>query len=130
MMAVVAIVGILATLATYGVNRYIQSSKSSEAIQMLGSIKSAQEAYRAETFIYKDVSGDKKLTTFYPQNTPTAQAYQWDNAGTNAQAKAFRELGVFPDAPTRFVYTCAAGAAADNVPVSGMTITNWPTTVQ
>lgn len=131
LMAVVAIVGILATLATYGVNKYIQSSKSSEAIQMLGAIKAAQESYRSETFVYKDVSGTKSLAAggFYPQTTPSPTAYQWGDASTD-QGKAYRELGVVADAPVRFVYGCAAGAASDNVPTPGMTVTNWPSTVQ
>ncbi len=39
MMAVVIIVGVLATLATYGVRKYVFSSKTTEAIHMIGSIK-------------------------------------------------------------------------------------------
>ena len=46
MLTVVIIVGVLATLAVYGVRRYILSSKTSEAISMMASIKSAEEAFK------------------------------------------------------------------------------------
>jgi type IV pilus assembly protein PilA len=127
-MAVVAIVAILATLATYGVNKYIQSSKSSEAIQMIGSIKAAQEQYRAETFAYKDVGGNHTLT-YYPKSTPSPAAMAWGD-GTTTEGKAYRELGVSTTAPVRFVYGCAAGAGADAIPAPGTTVTNWPSTSQ
>lgn len=132
MMVVVAVVGILATLATYGVSKYIQSSKSSEALQMLGSIKSAQEQYRAETFGYLDVSGNHTLTlsTFHPTGTPSNKVVAWGD-GSTGPGKAYRELGVLPDAPVRFTYGCAAGGATDAVPAAGTSfaITNWPTTL-
>src|SRR6187455_784174 len=63
---VVAMVGILATLATVGYRRYLSSAKTGEATAMIGSIKSAQEAFKSETFRYLDVSlGD--LDVPYPQ---------------------------------------------------------------
>lgn len=128
-MAVVAIVGILAGLATYGVNKYIQSSKSTEAIQMIGAIKAAQEQYRAEMFNYLDVNGTGKLTPYYPAETPTNKAYAWGDA-SSAQGKAYRELGVATDAPVRFVYGCAAGSGNTAIPAPAMTVTNWPATQQ
>jgi len=128
LMVTVAIVGVLATLAVYGVGKYIRSSKSSEAIQMIGSIKAAQEQYRAETFAYKDPNGDHTLT-YYPATTPSNQAVAWGVASPG-QGAAFRELGVRPDAPVRFVYGCAAGGGNDSVPGAGTsyTVTGWPTT--
>ena len=46
LMIVVVIVGILGTLAVYGTRRYISSSKTGEAIQLIGSIKAGEEAYK------------------------------------------------------------------------------------
>jgi type IV pilus assembly protein PilA len=129
LMAVVAIVAVLATLATYGVNKYIQSSKSSEAIQMLGAIKAAQEQYRAETFTYKDVSGGQSKLTYYPQKDPGKNAAAW-GAPTDPEGIAYRELGVSADAPVRFVYGCAAGSGNVGIPAPGMTVANWPQTIQ
>lgn len=128
LMGVVAIVGILATLAVYGVRKYILSAKASEAIQMIGSIKAAQESYKAETFAYLDVSGTHTLTTLYPMSTPSSKAYGWGDVTTD-QGKAFRTLGVQADAPVRFGYACAAGDGSNAIPSHGssQTIANWPT---
>jgi len=129
-MAVVAIVGILSTLAVYGVRKYINSSKASEAIQMLGSIKAAQETYKTETFGYLDVSGSHTLaaSTYYPMTAPSNKAYGWGDVST-AQGKAFQTLGVTADAPVRFAYGCAAGDGSNAIPGAGtsFTVPNWPT---
>lgn len=129
LMAVVAIVGILATLAVYGVRKYINSSKASEAIQMIGAIKAAQETYKADTFAYLDVSGSHTLSasTFYPMTSPSNKAYGWGDVST-AQGKAFQTLGVNADAPVRFAYGCAAGDGSNTIPAPGtsMTVANWP----
>lgn len=130
-MVVVAIIGILATLGVYGVRKYIQSSKASEAIQMIGSIKAAQESYKAETFAYLDVSGAHALSGtsgFHPTESPSNKAYSWGGVSTD-QAKAFRTLGVQADAPVRFTYGCAAGDGSNAVAGHGtsLTVANWPT---
>ncbi|MBI4700768.1 MAG: type II secretion system protein [Deltaproteobacteria bacterium] len=50
LMAVVAIVGILAALATYGVQKYLSATKIAEAKQTVGAItRSAVAAYERET---------------------------------------------------------------------------------
>jgi prepilin-type N-terminal cleavage/methylation domain-containing protein len=128
MMVVVAITGLLATVAVYGVNKYIQSSKSTEAIQMIGAIKAAQEQYRIETYTYKDVSGTNTLT-YYPQSSPTNKAYAWGDT-TSVEGLGYRELGVSTDAPVRFVYGCAAGLSNNKVPTPAMSVANWPATSQ
>jgi prepilin-type N-terminal cleavage/methylation domain-containing protein len=128
LMGVVAIVAILATLAVFGVSKYIQSSKASEAIQMLGSMKAAQEQYRAETFAYLDVSGSHTLTGYYPTATPSRKAWGWGDTSTD-QGKAWQTLGVTADAPVRFAYACAAGDGSNAIPAPGVstTVANWPT---
>jgi type IV pilus assembly protein PilA len=129
LMVVVAMVGILATLAVFGVKKYLNSSKSSEAIQMIGSIKAAQESYRSETFSYLDVSGAHALSqsTFYPTASPGTQSVQWGATGT-AQGVNWQSLGVTADAPVRFAYGCAAGGSSDAVPapLKNFTPTGWP----
>lgn len=135
LMIVVVIVSVLATLAVYGVSRYIAASKTGEAVQMIGSIKAAQESYKDETFRYLDISGSHSLTNYYPVNSKPGQIkVQW-GGGTDAVANRWRELGVSAAGPVLFSYACAAGDADDNVasPSTGpdaVTIGNWPTTVQ
>ena len=64
LMVVVAVVAILGTLAVCSVRKYILASKTSEATEMIGAIKTAQEQYRAETFAYKDVSKVNSLSGY------------------------------------------------------------------
>ena len=128
LMAVVAIVGILAMIATVSVRKYVASSKTTEAVQMIGSIKGAQETYKDETFKYLNVSTDLSGSgSFFPANPKPGQQ-KMNFAGSGVMADAWHQLGVLSDAPVLFVYACTAGSAA--TPVTGlvdMTVANWPT---
>lgn len=128
-MGVVAIVAILATLSVYGVRKYIQASKASEFTAMVASIKAGQEAYRADTFTYLDVSGNNTLSGYYPMSTPSNKAYAWGDV-SSAQGKAYQVLGVSPDAPVYLAYACAAGDGSMAIPSASVSIPtpNWPTT--
>jgi prepilin-type N-terminal cleavage/methylation domain-containing protein len=126
MMIVTVIVGVLAVLAVYGVSKYIASSKTGEAIQMIGSIKAAQESFKDETFSYLNVTGD--LTKFYPTNSKPGQIkVGWGGAGEGATN--WKALGVNPGGAVLFQYACSAGTAAQNVesPGSDIPLGNWPT---
>jgi type IV pilus assembly protein PilA len=130
-MITVVIVGILASLAVFGVNKYIHASKTGEALQMIGSIKSSQEAYKAEMMSYLDVSGAKDITnaSFYPGYPPGKKVWAWGSTDTTIGAN-FQLLGVTTDAPVRFVYACAAGGPADKPSAANLGTTsvgNWPT---
>jgi type II secretory pathway pseudopilin PulG len=128
-MAVVVIVAILGTLATLGVRKYILAAKSSEATEMIAAIKVAQEAYKAETFMYKDVSGAGNLadqSSFYPAaGPPQRRKIAW-GGGTGAVANAWRELGVSAAAPVYYIYGCAAGPGSVAPAAPGMTISGYP----
>jgi type IV pilus assembly protein PilA len=131
-MITVAIMGILASLAVYGVGKYIRSSKSGEATTMIAAIKAAQEAYKAETFLYLDVSGVNNIddmSTFYPTNDPDDQVRGWGEVTTKV-GQRWRALGVNPGGPVRFTYGCAAGTAANAVagPGTSEPVENWPAT--
>ncbi len=116
-MIVVAIIAVLATLAVYGVKRYVLAAKTSEASEMIQVIKGAQEAYKDETFTYLDVSGD--LDTLYPMKKADLgnKKTQW-GAGDTDDAKNWKRLGVTANAPVQFGYSCVAGDA--NASVSGV----------
>ncbi|RYZ02901.1 MAG: prepilin-type N-terminal cleavage/methylation domain-containing protein [Myxococcales bacterium] len=131
LMAVVAIVAILAVLGTVGIRKYIRSSKTSEALVMIGAIKMAQEEYYRDTFAYKDISGVNKLdnySTFYPATTPLKGGgkVSW-GGGTDAVANGWRELGVRASGPVMFIYGCAAGPGSMAPASPGFTIGNYPT---
>ncbi len=118
-MIVVAIVGVLATLAIYGVKRYVLAAKTSEASEMIQVIKGAQESYKDETFTYLDVSGS--LGTLYPIKLADLgnKKVQW-GGGDSDDAKNWKRLGVSANAPVQFGYSCIAGGADKAVPTDGI----------
>jgi type IV pilus assembly protein PilA len=127
LMAVVAIVGILSMLAVYSTRKYIGASKGAEAIDMIANIKTAQEAFKQETFGYWDVSsGD--LSAYFPVN-PAPGRNKTNFAGSGTLADRWKQLGVEAAGPVTFVYACTAGSTgAPTALGSDITVSNWPTT--
>jgi prepilin-type N-terminal cleavage/methylation domain-containing protein len=132
LMITVAIVGILATLATWGVTKYIRLSKSSEATQMIGAFKAAEEAYKSDMFSYLDVSGANAISndSYYPgKSTKGRLARGWGEAESDV-GKRIKQLGVVADGPVHFIYACSAGSgtqAPDGDQLPNTTVANWPT---
>jgi prepilin-type N-terminal cleavage/methylation domain-containing protein len=122
MMVVVVIVGVLATLATFAVRRYIFASKTSEAVSMMALIKAAEESYKAETFQYLNVSDDD-YRNLYPMTTPGQKKVMWgDSLETPAVVVAnWRTLGVMTDNPVQFGYAVVAANGATLTEPSGVT---------
>lgn len=112
LMTVVVIVGILATLATYGVRKYVLEAKKAEASSMLVQIRAAEEAYKAETFEYL---GLDDFDTWNPTNDPTPGKRSWSASG-NAMGVVFNSLGVSPDGGVIYSYAVVAGGATDDLP--------------
>jgi len=114
LMVVVAIIGILATLATYGVRKYVLEAKKAEASAMLVQIRSAEEAYKDEIFTYLG------LTTFsawHPIDVPANAKYDW-YASTDLRTTVFDPLGVTPDGPVQYVYSVVSGVAGGSLPAN------------
>lgn len=131
LMIVITIIGILATIASVSVKKYIASSKTSEAIHMIGAIKAAQEAYKDETFAYLNVSpGISAASDFYPDNPkPGQQKMNFAGAGTGKTG--WERLNIYEDAPVLFVYATTAGAAGTMPTPTGsdIKVDNWPSGV-
>jgi type IV pilus assembly protein PilA len=98
LMIVVAIIGVLAALAIYGVRRYLASAKTSEAKNTIGAItRAAVAAYERETYANQLLpDGSNSATAMHalcttatnrvPQTTPAGTKYQpstADNADFN-----------------------------------------------
>ena len=116
LMIVVAIVGVLGAIATYSIQRYVQSAKASEAGAVINSIRSAEEAYLQDTFVYLDVS-QGNFANLHPSTTPGAFKRSWAGNGDSAEtSRRFRELGVTTDGPVYFSYGVVAGRAGDSLP--------------
>ncbi|HSC85619.1 MAG TPA: prepilin-type N-terminal cleavage/methylation domain-containing protein [Polyangiaceae bacterium] len=106
LMTVVVIIGILAALAIYSVRGYIQSSKTAEAREIIGSIKAGEEAYFDEVFKYLNVSD---LSTYHPiANTDGRVKADWRGSSCSGCLAAYRTLGVEVPAPVMFRYATAA----------------------
>jgi type IV pilus assembly protein PilA len=119
LMIVVAIIGILATLAVVSYNRLVASSHTSEATQMVNSIKVAQEAYHAEVGTYLSISGnlDSDYCPTHAAGPPTKVA--WDpTCGTGAN-KPWSTLPVNSNGPVLFGYATVSGLAGTTMPMPG-----------
>jgi type IV pilus assembly protein PilA len=102
---VVALVGILAVLASLAYRRWIRSSYLGEAHGMLANIRTAEEAFKAENTGYLKVSS--QLTTLYPATMPQGNTVTaWGGPGDNPALWA--ALNVNPNAPVRFGYAVIA----------------------
>jgi type IV pilus assembly protein PilA len=125
LMTVVVIISVLATLGVYGVRKYVFSSKTTEAIHMIGSIKSAEEAYRAETFVYLGSGTAIDSVALYPAN-PGRKKTDWNVGGTE-YTSVWGPLGVTSDSPVVFGYAVAAGASGTTMssPPSACTNISW-----
>ena len=131
LMTVVAVVAILATLAVFSVRKYVYASKTGEAIFMLGSIKSAQEAFREETQRYFDVS-DGDLTKTHPMSIAALanqEKVTWAGQ-TDFPAANFYALNVTTDSAVMFAYSSVAGDADTEVPAlagePSVAAPDWP----
>lgn len=126
LMAVVAIIGILATIAAVGYRKYINSARASEAVWMVNGIRAAQEAYRAETLTYLNVSGS--LNVYYPTNDVGAKKVPWD--GTGAIHDKWRILNVATDGSVLYGYATVAGSPG-TITVTGSAFTiDFPEAVE
>jgi type IV pilus assembly protein PilA len=75
LMIVVAIIGVLAALAIYGVRRYLASSKTAEAKNNIGAIsRAAVAAYERETYS-NELLGDGATSTSFMHQLCTAAAW-------------------------------------------------------
>jgi prepilin-type N-terminal cleavage/methylation domain-containing protein len=120
MMIVVVIVGIHATLAVVGYRRLITSSHVSEAMNMVQSIRVAQEGYQSDTMQYANIS--HSLTSYYPQASPTGQLMTAWGAPCSTQCQSNMDWSMLPlhvDGPVLFGYaTVAGGPTVAPVPAS------------
>ena len=120
---VVTIVGVLAVIAVVGYRKLISNSKVTEAQNMVGAIRIAEDAYKAEKGTYLSTG-----TNFCPQNTSTVPdakvKTQWNPACASSKWAA---LPVHADGPVAFGYRVYA--APDTKPtITGVDLTNLATT--
>lgn len=112
--AVVAIMMVLATVAIYGVRRYLLYAKTAEAGEVLSSIQAGEESYFEETFRYLDVTG----TNFYPAPLSVLgdTKVQWgaEAGGCSGCRDRFLTIGVTVNQPVAFRYSVRTGATGSD----------------
>jgi prepilin-type N-terminal cleavage/methylation domain-containing protein len=107
LMVVVAIIGVLASLAVYGVRRYVTAAATAEPMEIINSARAAEESYKDETFAYLQVS---TMSSYFPFGTtvPTNQKTSWEG-GSSTELALWNQLGVHPTSVVQFGYACSAG---------------------
>lgn len=126
LLTVVAIMGILATLAVVGVRQHFADAKSTEAVALIQALRGAQESRRAEVGLYLNCT-TSAADAWYPA-APDGKVRSWVNT-THADAARFQLLGVSRPEGTRFGYLVNAGSPgqAMTVPQTASKPT-WPAT--
>ena len=125
LMTVVAIIGVLATLAMYGVRKYMLEAKKAEATSMLTQIRAAEEAFRDETFAYRGVGN---FNVWHPTTEPGTGKRGWASGTANAQTSVMNDLGVLPTGGVTYSYAVVAGTAGSSLPTIPTTKTwSFPT---
>lgn len=102
---VVVIVGILAVLAVVGYRKLINSSKVTEAQNVVQSIRVAQEAFRAETGVYADIG----QANYCPNAAPTGKVITQWNPVCNGGSATWARLPVHVDGAVHFGYKTWSG---------------------
>lgn len=143
LMTTVLIVGILAVLAYAGYHKFVVSSHQAEANNILSGIKNRQEAFKAETGQYMNVSKNLAanqgtgFASLYPHcmasvSAPGAFSVAWGSDPCSSSCcnsgADWLKLKVESNAPTFYGYTTIAGATG--IPTATITINgstpNWP----
>jgi type IV pilus assembly protein PilA len=106
LLTVVAIMGILATLAIMGVRKHLKDARALEASAHIQAIRAAQEARRAEVGTYLNVSTTGGVN-WYPA-APDGQVRSWRST-SHPDAARWRILGASRPEGVRFGYLVNAG---------------------
>jgi type IV pilus assembly protein PilA len=141
LMVVVVIVGVLAVLATVGFRKLIGSAHTTEATQMVQSIRVAQEGFHAETGTYADISSalcvsSVSCAALYPQLSE-GQSVVSDNkaswgvacsAGCNSGMQ-WIQLPLHSPGNVMYGYTTIAGLASAATTLTSMNGVTAPTSI-
>ena len=105
-MIVVAIVGILAVIAVVGYRKIILSAKLTEARNVIGGVRIAQEAYKVERGIYANIGPG-----LCPLSTSGQGQFKTQWLPTCGGGPTWAVLPIHVDGPVQFGYTTEAQAA-------------------
>jgi type II secretory pathway pseudopilin PulG len=123
LMAVVLIVGILSAIAIPSFSGYIYKSRTTEAIDFLGTIRLREESYRSEFGVYCPTVADYTALATNSNLSPDPSTTR-RNAGAFPGGTAWAQLGANPTGPVRFGYGVAAGTPSSYPNVIGFSAAN------
>jgi type IV pilus assembly protein PilA len=144
LMIVVAIIGVLAALAIYGVRRYLASSKTAEAKNTIGAItRAAVAAYERESYSNELLADGATSSSFMhqlcasavarvPPSPPPAKKYQPSTAdgadyNTGSNTAGWKCLKFNLSEPTYYSYFYVTGVGSGN---SGATANGFEASAQ
>jgi type IV pilus assembly protein PilA len=130
LMIVVAIIGILAAIGSFGYRRWIGRARLTEAVTMLAEMNSKEQTYRMEFGTYLPLRADGNVTlpspdeaaaAFYPISPAAASFESVRTAVSIADSTlwpaSWRAIAVSPrDTSLYCTYMTNAGNAADAIP--------------
>ena len=123
LLIVVAMIGIMSSLAIVGYRKYLNAAQASEAKAMIQGIRAGEEAYKSEMLVYLGCS--TSLTDYYPHDATQSKGdsrWSWIRTADskyNDPAKGWQLLNVSADGPVRFGYPQPSRHAEVNVPIRG-----------
>src|SRR5690606_5057772 len=123
------IMGVLAMVGLLSVRKHMSASKSIEALNMIQSIRAAQERWRAEHMIYFDVTGPDG--SWYPEDPSAdpgkARSFYFASDDDHPDAAEWRLLRPTVNGPVRYGYRTIAGLPGASVPEpEGDVAETWP----
>lgn len=111
LLVVIAMVGVLASIAIIGYRKYLHGAHTGDAKAIMSAIKVAQESSRAETLNYTDCTGN-----WYPNALgPNGNKFHFLNPG-HPNFACWRGLNVAADSPTRFTFVTRAAGPPNALP--------------
>lgn len=132
LMTVVVIAGTLAALAFASLRHHVSAAWSAEALNMVQSIRAAQERWRSEHMMYLDVSTDEAWYPRDPRVAPRAQQAFYYAPEDDTHRDGDEWLLLRPTAPgaVRYGYLVNAGVAGDpmTAPSAPGPAVTWPAT--
>ena len=128
LMMVVAMVGVLATLALVAYKQQLNAAHSGEAKAVIQSIRAAEEVYKAETLVYLGCSAGYDGANYYPQGAAGPNDKKWNFRNpAHPHVGNWDRLHVSTDGPVRFAYAVVAGAPGTTIPPMGAGWASPPT---
>jgi len=129
LLAVVSIMGILATIGLTSFLGHMRQARTAEVRATVQAISAAQERFRAEHLQYFDVSGGD-LTRYYPTTEPGDTLYNFYGQTGGNDAANWARLRPQITGPVRFGYATVAGLPGADYPTLALSTTvSWPEAV-